>query len=123
MNSKTTFSKNLRHFLEERGKTERQLATYTGVSDSTAARWIRGETMPRLHVIDTIGSFLTCSREDLLREASADKPEEKPMKFEHVVAREIMENPLLLELFITASKSSIKDIEACISLLKNGGKS
>lgn len=108
------FSANLRRLLEEKKKTQRQLARYIPTTEGTVSRWVNAEAMPRNATMDKVCAFLMCSPEDLM----LDNDKTAVLLPEDVIADEIRERPLLFKLFLVAMRASDKEIENCIKLLK-----
>ena len=108
------FSYNLRTYLEQKNKTQRQLARALSTTDATVSRWINGEAMPRPAMLDRIAAYLMCGTDDLTRNPA------KPIAVlpQDVIADELHENPQLFKLFLVASKATPEQIDACIALLK-----
>lgn len=53
----TIFSKNLRNLLEERNRTQKDLADYIGVSPASVNFWLTGKKIPKIDKIKKIASF------------------------------------------------------------------
>ncbi len=68
------FSKNLSEVLERRGKSQKDLVDYIGVSSSTVSNWCTGQKLPRMDKIQSIASWLGVNSSDLLERK---KPEQK----------------------------------------------
>ena len=58
----------IKFFLDERNKTQADLAKYMDVSPVTISNWCKGIKMPRMNKIDKICSFLHVSRSALMDE-------------------------------------------------------
>lgn len=63
-----TFSKNLKKLLNERDKTQLELAKSIGVSNTTINNYVMGYNMPRMDKVDKICSFFGIKRSDLISE-------------------------------------------------------
>lgn len=61
-----TVASNIRRFLEESGKTKKDLARFVGVSSATITYWCTGERTPRMDKIDRMCVFFSCTRADLI---------------------------------------------------------
>lgn len=108
------FSDNLRNKLEEKRKTQRQLAKALNVTEPTVSRWINGEAMPRHNMLDRIAQYLMCSPDDL----TASPQRTVTLLPEDVMADELRNNGKLFQLFLVAMKATDEQIDACIALLK-----
>jgi transcriptional regulator with XRE-family HTH domain len=60
------FSRNLRRIMDEKRYRAVDLVEGLGVSKQIVSAWMNGHRVPRIKMIDRIGAFLGCSREDLL---------------------------------------------------------
>lgn len=108
------FSENLRSLLEQKKKTQRDLAKFIPTTEATVSRWINGTVMPRYKMIDRTCQFLMCSPEDLM----LDKDKTVTLLPEDVVAEELRERPLLFRLMIVAMRADDEAIRDAIMLLK-----
>jgi len=61
-------AKNLTNYLEEKNKTQLELAEYLGVSQATVSNWCKGVKMPRMKKIDAICEYLGIKRSELIDE-------------------------------------------------------
>ena len=112
------FSKNLRRLLEERGKTQAELARYVGVSKGSVTRWVKGMTDPRTDKVDKMCEFLGCSRADLMNEVQKTGQESWYYDDEAAAAAQFLyENPEYKVLFDASRKIKKEDIELVKALL------
>lgn len=70
--SKEVFAKNLRRYMESRGKTQKELAEIIGVSAPTMNDWIKAKKYPRIDKIEILANYFGILKSDLIE----DKPEE-----------------------------------------------
>jgi len=108
------FSENLRSLLEQKNKTQRDLAKFIPTTEATVSRWINGTVMPRYKMIDRTCQFLMCSPEDLM----LDRDKTVTLLPEDVLADELRERPLLFRLMIVALRADDEAIRDAIMLLK-----
>jgi len=108
------FSENLRNLLEQKNKTQRDLAKFIPTTEATVSRWVNGTVMPRYKMIDRTCQFLMCSPEDLM----LDKDKTVTLLPEDVVADELRDRPLLFRLMIVAMRADDESIRDAITLLK-----
>lgn len=113
-NSIDVFSENLRNKLEEKRKSQKDLAKALGVTEATVSRWVNGEMYPRHAMVDRIATYLMCTPDDL----TASKVRTVTLMPEDVIAEELHNNAKLFKLFLVASKATDEQIDACIALLK-----
>ena len=114
MSTASVFGKNLRNKLEERNKSQSDLARHLKTTTATVSRWVNGESLPRAKMIDRICTFLSCTTEELMRDFTV-APVLLP---EDVIAEEIRENPKLFQLFIASMRATDEQLDAMIELLK-----
>lgn len=79
------FRNNLNRLLNDKDKTQLELAKYIGVAPSTLNAYVKGFTMPRMNKIDKICEFFHVSREELL--SAHDEDKESPELL--LIAREL----------------------------------
>lgn len=70
--SKEVFARNLRRYMESKGKTQKELAEIVGVSAPTINDWIKGKKYPRIDKIEILADYFGILKSDLIE----DKPEE-----------------------------------------------
>lgn len=61
-------ARNISRQLEQKNKTQLELAEYIGVSQTTVSNWCRGEKMPRMKKLDMICDYFGISRSDLMED-------------------------------------------------------
>ena len=71
------FSRNLKHFMETKGKNQIDIANGIGVSPSIVSYWIRGEKIPRIDKIKKLAEFFGCEPYQLLDDQTT-REERKP---------------------------------------------
>lgn len=114
MTTSEIFGRNLRDKLEERNKSQAQLARHLKTTTATVSRWVTGESLPRSPMIDRICEYLMCGADELM----LDSRKTAILLPEDVIADEIRERPMLFKLFVVAMGATDEQIEACIALLK-----
>lgn len=73
--SKATFSKNLRKYMEESGKNQREMAEVVGVSAPTFNEWINGKKFPRIDKIQKLADYFGILKSDLIEEKMTEEKE------------------------------------------------
>lgn len=66
LNQNRIIAENISFYLEKTGKTQRQLARFTGVSQAAVSGWCKGLKVPRMDKIDKICNFFRINRFQLL---------------------------------------------------------
>jgi repressor LexA len=60
------FSKNLKHYLEEAGKTQTDLINDLNLSSSTVSNWCTAQKMPRMNKVQMLADYLGIEKSDLI---------------------------------------------------------
>lgn len=68
--SKEVFARNLKKYMEGRGKTQRELAEIVGVSAPTVNEWIKAKKYPRIDKIEIMADYFGILKSDLIEENS-----------------------------------------------------
>ena len=66
--SKEVFAKNLRYYMESRGKNQKELAEIVGVSAPTMNDWLKAKKYPRIDKIDILADYFGILKSDLIEE-------------------------------------------------------
>lgn len=75
--SKEVFAKNLRRYMEERGKNQKELAEIVGVSATALNDWLKAKKYPRIDKIEILANYFGCLKSDLIEDNK--KPVERKM--------------------------------------------
>lgn len=73
--NKEIFAKNLSHYVDKSGKSQKELAEVAGVAPSTFNDWIRGKKYPRIDKIETLANYFRILKSDLIEEKSEEHRE------------------------------------------------
>lgn len=73
--SKEVFAKNLKHYMESKGKTQKELAEIVGVSAPTMNDWIKGKKFPRIDKIEILANYFGILKSDLIEEKTEEHRE------------------------------------------------
>lgn len=73
--NKEVMAKNLAKYLEESGKTQKEMAEIVGVAPSTFNDWLRAKKYPRIDKIEIIADYFKILKSDLIEERSEDHKE------------------------------------------------
>ena len=77
--SKEVFAKNLRYYMESRGKNQKELAEIVGVSAPTMNDWLKAKKYPRIDKIDILADYFGILKSDLIEEKSEEAKKEQPI--------------------------------------------
>lgn len=64
--SNEIFAENLRWYMNEAGKNQKEMAAIAGVSSPTFSEWINAKKMPRMDKIEKLASYFRIKKSDLL---------------------------------------------------------
>lgn len=70
--SKEVFAANLKRYMEQRGKTQKELAEIAGVSAPTMHDWLKAKKYPRIDKIETLANYFGILKSDLIEEKSEE---------------------------------------------------
>lgn len=71
------FSKNLRYYMEQSGKTQADICRLFKISSATVSNWCNGKIMPRADKIYTLSDWLGVEPSQLITERSRSESTEK----------------------------------------------
>ena len=66
--SKEVFAKNLRYYMESRGKNQKELAEIVGVSAPTMNDWLKAKKYPRIDKIEILANYFGILKSDLIED-------------------------------------------------------
>ena len=70
--SKEVFAKNLKMYMESKGKTQKELAEIIGVSAPTLNEWLKAKKYPRIDKIEIMANYFGILKSDLIEEKSEE---------------------------------------------------
>ena len=70
--SKEVFAANLRRYMEQRGKSQKELAEIAGVSAPTMHDWLKAKKYPRIDKIEMLANYFGILKSDLIEEKSEE---------------------------------------------------
>ena len=70
--SKEVFAKNLRYYMESRGKNQKELAEIVGVSAPTMNDWLKAKKYPRIDKIEVLANYFGILKSDLIEEKTVE---------------------------------------------------
>lgn len=73
--SKKVLAKNLKHYMQVAGKTQKELAEVAGVSAPTFNEWINEKKYPRIDKIQKLADYFGILKSDLIEEKGEDYSE------------------------------------------------
>lgn len=75
MNNKDIFASNLKRYMEENGKSRRDVSEAIGVSYYTFTDWVKGKKYPRMDKVEKLATYFGILKSDLIEEKTADHKE------------------------------------------------
>ena len=69
---KKIFTKNLNSYIEQRGKTQLEIAISIGVSPQTFNTWCKGIAIPRMGKVQALADYFHINKSDLIEEKKQD---------------------------------------------------
>lgn len=70
--NKETMAKNLSYYVDNSGKTQRELADLVGVAASTFNDWMKGKKYPRIDKIEILADYFGILKSDLIEDKTAE---------------------------------------------------
>lgn len=69
--SKELFSKNLKKYMDEKGKTQREIADIVGVAAPTVSEWLSCKKYPRIDKIEILADYFGILKSDLIEDSTS----------------------------------------------------
>lgn len=114
---KEIFSKNLKHLLDNSGKTQVEIAKDIGVSPQTMNTWVRGIAIPRMGKIQKLADYFGVDKSRLIDD-SDNEPKYYINSETAKIAQQIYDDPDLHALFDAAADSAPEDMQMAADLLR-----
>jgi len=113
--NKKTMAKNLSHYVELSGKTQKELSEIVGVAYSTFNDWTNGKKYPRIDKIEMLANYFGISKSDLIEEKEMkEQPEEMA-----VFAASILRDADLIDMIKKYQALSNKNKIAVLQMIEN----
>lgn len=68
--SKEVFARNLKEYMDRRGKTQKEMAEIVGVAQSTFNEWLKAKKYPRIDKIEMLANYFGIMKSDLIEDKS-----------------------------------------------------
>lgn len=85
--SRDVFAKNLKKYIAESGKTQKELADVVGVSAPTFNEWVNGKKFPRIDRIQKLADYFGILKSDLIEEKMTEEKEKDNDLLADVIVR------------------------------------
>ena len=81
MDNKDVFATNLKRYMDENGKSRKEVSEAIGVSYYTFTDWAKGKKYPRMDKVEKLAEYFGILKSDLIEKKSVkDRIEESPAK-------------------------------------------
>lgn len=68
LGNKEVFSRNLRRYIDQSGKTQKEIAQALGVGQSTFCDWVKGRIYPRMDKVQMLADYFGIKKSDLVED-------------------------------------------------------
>lgn len=105
MDNKDTFARNLKKYMDEAGKSRKEVADAIGVSYYTFSSWANGSKYPRMGKVELLANYFGILKSDLIEEKTPEQIEaEKKADIISDVVLKMKSDPDFLSLIVKISK-------------------
>jgi len=93
VNNKEIFASNLNYYMNEKGKSRRDVADAIGVSYFTFTDWVKGKTYPRMNMVEKLAKYFGIKISDLIEKKTIEENpvEMAELHFEMIMDEDISE--------------------------------
>ena len=75
MNNKNVFSINLKRYMQEKGKSRKEVSEALGVSYYTFSDWVNGKKYPRMDKVEKLANYFGVLKSDLIEDKQKQSTE------------------------------------------------
>jgi transcriptional regulator with XRE-family HTH domain len=68
LGNREVFAKNLKRYLDNKGRTQKEVAEFVGVATSTFNDWMKGKKYPRMDKIERLANYFGILKSDLIED-------------------------------------------------------
>ena len=110
--SNEVFAKNLRYYMESRGKNQKELAEIVGVSAPTMNDWLKAKKYPRIDKIEIMAKYFGILKSDLIEEKTIENsPKEMAqLHYEMIMDEDLVEIFRDLQFLDARERKIVKDL-------------
>ena len=108
--SKEVLAKNLRYYMESRGKNQKELAEIVGVSAPTMNDWLKGKKYPRIDKIEILANYFGILKSDLIEDKK-----EQPVEVDGLSEKK----KAFIDKVMQMSDAELDRLEQILSLVEN----
>ena len=114
--SKEVFAKNLRYYMESRGKNQKELAEIVGVSAPTMNDWLKAKKYPRIDKIEIMADYFGILKSDLIEEKMTPEIEKDNDTLSSIIVRMTMDKEFLavVESLYALDSEQLKGIQGML---------
>lgn len=124
--SKEVFARNLRYYMDSRGKNQKELAEIVGVSAPTMNDWLKAKKYPRIDKIEILSNYFGILKSDLIEEKTE---EHREMQKKNDILSDIVikmrtddEFMGLVEMLYKLDNDKIKSVKSLLSAFSEADK-
>lgn len=77
MNNKNIFASNLRKYLDQSGKSRREVCNALGLSYYTFSDWVNGKKYPRMDKVEMLANYFDIKKSDLIEKELTENDQQK----------------------------------------------
>ena len=103
--NREVFSKNLAHYIERSGRTQKELSEIVGVSTSTFNDWVKAKKYPRIDKIEILAEYFGILKSDLIEEKPTAQDDGLSMEKQELIEciKKLPEDKILVLLQVARS--------------------
>ena len=122
--SKEVFAKNLRYYMESRGKNQKELAEIVGVSAPTMNDWLKAKKYPRIDKIEILADYFGILKSDLIEEKMTEEKEKDNDILANIIVRMRSDEKFfsVVDSIYNMDASQIDAVKQMLETLKAFGK-
>lgn len=87
LGNKQILAKNLAHYIERSGRSQKELAEMVGVAASTFNDWVKAKKYPRIDKIEILANYFGIQKSDLIEEKMTDEKEKDNEALASIIVR------------------------------------
>ena len=124
LGNREIFARNLSHYIEKSGRTQKEISEIVGVSTSTFNDWVKGKKYPRIDKIEMLAEYFGILKSDLIEEKLTEEKEKDNDTLANIIVRMRTDEKYssVVESIYDLEPSKLDAISQMIETLKAFGK-
>ena len=120
MDNKDIFAKNLKRYMDLKGKSRKDISEALGISYYTITDWVKGKKYPRMDKVEMLASYFGILKSDLIEEKTIEShPEEMAERhFQIIMDADISEMFDDFKLLDETQRKIVKDLVRSLAATK-----